>query len=144
MRSGITDRHFIDVTAPKCDKSTHELIDIFSEQLRYGATQKLIDAVYDVAYTRTLNNERGGDGKPMSYDRKYNIGPAAEYALRALMNTCDSPKDVDYVHMAWSYPRQLADSKTSNADIKESISRDFENCKNTNKTIREQQKMRGS
>ncbi len=124
MLSGIETRHFEDTFLKECGISLKECSD---QQNKPGTTRKLVDALFDIAYTRTPNNERGGDGKPMSYDRKYNIGIIAERALLSLSHI-KKDQEKQYLRTAWAYPRSGADYKVSDEMILESVRVDQQSC----------------
>lgn len=98
-------------------------------QKKPDTTRKLVDALFDIAYTRTPNNERGGDGKPMSYDRKYNIGVIAERALLSLSHIKETNTGaMDHLRNAWAYPRLGSDYKVADGIIIESVRIDQQSC----------------
>lgn len=105
MQQGISERLGRENALQNWGITEKEFDDLSSEQGKEGATKKIVDAVYDVAYTRIPNNERGGDGKPMSYDRKYNLGIAAERALYSLSGIKEHSPEMSFLRDAYFYPR---------------------------------------
>lgn len=112
--------------AKECDISEADGKELLVNQQYYQ--QKLVDSLFDIAYTRIPNNERGGDGKPMSYDRKYNIGVFAERALLSLSHIKEYSREMGYLRNAWAYPRLGADYKVSDGGIIESVRCDQRLC----------------
>ena len=83
--------------------------------------EKIIPALYQVAYTRTPNNRLGGDGKTESYDRHYNIGPAAFNALVILSGVNPNSPAMKYVYDEYFFPRVTPDSRKTGLLRNESI-----------------------
>lgn len=127
MLSGIGDRYDSKPFAKECDISEADGKELLVNQQYYQ--QKLVDSLFDIAYTRIPNNERGGDGKPMSYDRKYNIGVIAERALLSLSHIKETDTGaMPHLRNAWAYPRLGSDYRVSDGGIIESVRCDQRLC----------------
>lgn len=125
--NGHYNRYDFEPFAKECDISEADGEELLVNQQYYQ--QKLVDALFDIAYTRTPNNERGGDGKPMSYDRKYNIGVIAERALLSLSHIKETDTGaMPHLRNAWAYPRLGSDYKVSDGIIIESVRIDQQSC----------------
>ena len=98
--------------------------------------EKIIPALYQVAYTRTPNNRLAGDGKTESYDRHYNIGPAGFNALVILSGVNPNSPAMKYVYDEYFFPRVVPDSKRTgllrNETILDSIRQDSKICRMQN------------
>lgn len=78
------------------------------------AAEKLVRALFSIAYTRKPNNRIGGDGKPESYDRQRNIGPAAVVALRTLGSVPEYSIAMNYVYNEFFFPRMIEPARRTN------------------------------
>ena len=78
------------------------------------AAEKLVRALFSIAYTRKPNNRIGGDGKPESYDRQRNIGPVALVALRTLGSIPENSVAADYVYNEYFFPRIIEGYRRTN------------------------------
>ena len=76
--------------------------------------EKLVHALFSIAYTRTPNNRIGGDGKPESYDRQCNIGPAALVALRTLGSVPEYSVGMNHVYNEYFFPRMIEPARRTN------------------------------
>lgn len=94
------------------------------------AAEKLVRALFSIAYTRKPNNRIGGDGKPESYDRQRNIGPAAVVALGTLGSIPENSVAADYVYNEYFFPRRTEVNRRTNmlsaSSIFEEIRKDAE------------------
>lgn len=75
---------------------------------------KIVSALFDVAYTRTPNNDIAPDGGPMIWDRHVNINPASAAALHTLANTDEYSFAMPYVYNEYFYPRVTSDERKVN------------------------------
>lgn len=132
MKSGIDKRYYRKVFATDSGISEEECGRLFTEQEKSMATEKIVNALFDVAYTRIPNNEIGGDGKPASYDRRFNPGTAAERALLALSSIKEYSPEMEYLRTEYAYPREAQDFKVKNSAILESIKQDYSSCVSQN------------
>ena len=89
----------------------------FEPLKRAGAdyvANKLVQALFSVAYTRKPNNRIGGDGKPESYDRQRNIGPAAFVALRTLGSVPEYSIAMNHVYNEFFFPQMVEPARRTN------------------------------
>jgi len=89
----------------------------FEPLKRAGAdyvADKLVQALFSVAYTRKPNNRIGGDGKPESYDRQRNIGPAAVVALKTLSSVPEYSVAMNHVYNEYFFPRMIEPARRTN------------------------------
>ena len=125
MQSGMNNRYFIDSWSKYSGMSEDKTKELFAKQSKSEATKKIVNALFDVAYTRTSNDEKGSDGKPASYSKTANDGYAAEAALRSLSNISEYSQEMNYLRAEYAYPRAGADYKVDNKEILESIKSDL-------------------
>ena len=135
MKSGLDNRLDRKLFATECGLSEEECNRLFTKQGEFEATKKIVNSLFDVAYTRIPNNELGGDGKPASYDRKINLGTASERALLALSNIKEYSPEMGYLRAEYAFPRQGNDFKVKDTTILESIRQDNLSCCTKNKTM---------
>lgn len=89
----------------------------FEPLKRAGAdyvSDKLVHALFSIAYTRTPNNRIGGNGQPESYDRQRNIGPAAFVALRTLGSVPEYSVAMNHVYNEYFFPRMIEPARRTN------------------------------
>ncbi len=109
--------------------------DILSfEQSKHGAVEKIVDAVYDVAYTKIPSNDLGGDGKPVSYDRRRNEGLAAERSLDSLSRIGEYGLGMSALRDAYFFPRKNVPNTgmTKNETILDMVKDDANRCRASN------------
>lgn len=95
--------------------------------------QKLIPALFKVAYTRTPNQALGGDGMPASYDRHYNTGIAAADALVTLTRIDANSPMMSYLYDEYFFPRIIPTERRtgllSPQSVLNIIDQDYRLCK---------------
>ena len=79
-----------------------------------NVAEKLVHALFSIAYTRKPNTRIGGDGKPESYDRQRNTGPVALVALRTLGNVPEYSVAMDHVYNEYFFPRVVESKRRTN------------------------------
>ena len=109
--------------------SSKEILELGKSQNR----EKLVGALFDVAYTRTPSQEKGGDGKPMSWDREANTGYAAEIAFKTLKRIDENSPVFHSLKTNFAYPRKAEDYKATNSAIRESILDGSKKCASQNR-----------
>lgn len=124
MQSGMNNRYFIDSWSKYSGMSEDKTKELFAKQSNFEATKKIVNALFDVAYTRVPNNEKGSDGKPVSYSKTVNDGYAAGSALKSLSNISEKSQEMNYLRTEYAYPRAGADYKVDNRGILESVKSD--------------------
>ena len=142
MRSGLSARYDVETWCKFTGMSKDKCLELFEEQGKFEATKKIVNALFEVAYTRTPNNELGGDGKPMSYRKTANSGYAAEAALFALSTiipgyTSYTP-EIEYLRSEFAFPRAAADFKVADSKIIETVKEDYKNRRNTREMAEKQ------
>ncbi len=118
-------------------------LDALSLEQQLGAADKIVDAVYDVAYTRVPNNEVGGDGKPMSWERRRKDGLVAERALDTLGRIGEYGLGMPALRKAYFYPRTSFPNTyiTGDAVVLDIIKGDANICRTGNKQRAQQAMM---
>lgn len=96
----------------------------FEPLKRAGANyvaEKLVHALFPIAYTRTPNNRIAGDGKPESYDRRRNIGAVAHVVLKTLSSVPEHSVAADYIYNEYFFPHIVKADRRTNMLSKSSI-----------------------
>ena len=106
MRQKISDLYNRNDAAKRLGIKENEFDALSFEQSKFGAVDKVVDAIYDVAYTRIPNNNLAIDGQPISYDRKRNDGIAAERALYTLSQIGEYGLGMSALKDAYVFPRK--------------------------------------
>lgn len=138
MESGLDKRQDRNLFAKEFDLSEEECNRLFTEQGKFEATNKIVNSLFDIAYTRIPDNALGGDGKQASYDRKINLGTAAERALLALSCIKEYSPEMVYLRTEYAFPRRGDDFKVKDTAILESIKQDCISCRLKNKDMTSQ------
>lgn len=115
--------------------SQDEYLNLMNLRTKTATEQKIVDAVYDVAYTRIPNNDKDRFGKPLSYDRKRNQGVAAERALTALSTINEYGFAMNALREAYFFPRTNIPNTglTSNRALLDTIKDDAKVCASENR-----------
>lgn len=98
--------------------------------------EKIVAALFQIAYTRTPNNKRTIDNQPETYARKYNMGPAAVKALTTLGAIDPYVPAMNFVYNEYFFPYIMSENRKtgllSNESILSEIRRDARLCNKAN------------
>lgn len=134
MRQRMSDLYNRNDATKRLGIETSEFDALSFEQSKFGAVDKIVDAVYDVAYTRIPNNSLARDGQPLSYDRKRNDGIVAERALDTLSRIGEFGVGIQALKEAYFFPRKNVPDvgMTKNTMVLDLVREDANSCRTSN------------